>query len=431
MSKLASIHAMEILDSRATPTLKVTVTTEYGAVGTACVPSGASTGEHEAHEKRDGGERYGGKGVLTAVSNVNNEIAALLCGKFDITDQRGIDRAMCETDGTQNKSRLGANAILGVSLAAAHAAADELEIPLYRYIGGANAHILPTPMMNILNGGAHADNPLDFQEFMIMPVGAERFCDALRMGAEVFHSLKGVLHENGLSTAVGDEGGFAPNIGTNEQAIELIIKAIEKAGYTAGSDIKIAIDAASSEFYNAKDGVYELAGMGKSLSPEELMDLYKSLCDKYPIISIEDALEQNDFVGTANLTGQIGGKVQLVGDDLFVTNTERLRKGIAEKAANSILIKPNQIGTLTQTLDAIETAKRAGYSAVISHRSGETEDTTIADIAVGTNSGQIKTGSLSRSERCAKYNRLLEIEQILGKSAVYSGAVSAQTIRTV
>lgn len=429
MSKIASVHAMEILDSRATPTLKVTVTTEYGAVGSACVPSGASTGEHEAHEKRDGGERYKGKGVLTAVNNVNNEIAALICGKFDITNQREIDTAMIEADGTPNKSKLGANAILGVSLAVAHAAADELEIPLFRYIGGANAHILPTPMMNILNGGAHADNPLDFQEFMIMPVGASRFCEALRMGAEVFQTLKGVLHENSLSTAVGDEGGFAPNIATNEQAIELILTAVEKAGYKPYSDIMIALDAASSEFYNAESGLYELSGTGKSLKTEELADLYKSLCEKYPIISIEDALEQNDFDGTANLTEQIGKNVQLVGDDLFVTNTQRLKSGIEKGAANSILIKPNQIGTLTQTLDAIETAKKAGYTAVISHRSGETEDTTIADIAVGTNAGQIKTGSLSRSERCAKYNRLLEIEQMLGKSAVYGGINSFYNLR--
>lgn len=421
MSKISEISALEILDSRGMPTVKVTVYTESGACGSACVPSGASTGEHEAHEKRDGEQRYLGKGVRMAVDNVQGEIASLLCGKFDVTNQRAIDSGMCQLDDTANKSRLGANAILGVSLAAAKAAANELKIPLYRYIGGENAHVLPTPMMNILNGGRHADNALDFQEFMIVPCGAGSFSEAVRMGSEVFWSLKKVLHDKGMLTAVGDEGGFAPPIGSNDEAIELIISAVENAGYTPGEDIMIALDVASSEFYNEETQKYDLAGEQKSLTSLELIERYNALCSKYPIISIEDGINENDFGGTAELTKQIGGKVQLVGDDLFVTNVTRLKDGIRLNAANSILIKPNQIGTLTETLDAIETAKRAGYTAVISHRSGETEDTTIADIAVGTNAGQIKTGSLSRSERCAKYNRLLEIESQLGNTCVYSG----------
>lgn len=421
MSKISEITALEILDSRGMPTIKVTVRTESGAVGSACVPSGASTGEHEAHEKRDGEQRFLGKGVRLAVDNVKGEIATLLCGKFDVTNQRAIDSGMCQLDDTPNKSRLGANAILGVSLAVARAAANELKMPLYRYIGGVNAHILPTPMMNILNGGRHADNALDFQEFMIVPCGADSFSGAIQMGAEVFWSLKKVLQDKGMQTAVGDEGGFAPPIGSNDEAIELIISAIEAAGYTPGDDIMIALDVASSEFYNDQTQKYDLAGEKSSLSSIELIERYNALCTKYPIISIEDGINENDFGGTAELTKQLGNQVQLVGDDLFVTNVSRLKDGIRLNAANSILIKPNQIGTLTETLDAIETAKRAGYTAVISHRSGETEDTTIADIAVGTNAGQIKTGSLSRSERCAKYNRLLEIEAQLGSTAVYSG----------
>lgn len=429
MSLIKKITALEVLDSRATPTLKVKVFTEFGAVGEALVPSGASTGEHEAHELRDNDERYFGKGVANAVNNVVGEIASLLVGKFDIFDQRAIDSALCQLDDTQNKSRLGANAILGTSLAVAKAAANELEIPLYRYIGGVNACVLPTPMMNILNGGRHADNSLDFQEFMIVPTGAETMAHAVQMGAEIFHALKSVLNEKGLNTAVGDEGGFAPNLQSNEEAIELILQAIEKAGYTAGDDVMIALDVASSEFYDKDSSSYVLEGENLTLSSIELIEKYKQLCAKYPIISIEDGINENDFGGTAELTKQLGTGVQLVGDDLFVTNTARLKEGIKVGAANSILIKLNQIGTLTETLDAIETAKRAGYTAVISHRSGETEDTTIADIAVGTNSGQIKTGSLSRAERTAKYNRLIEIEAELGKSAIYGGKNSFYNIK--
>lgn len=429
MSLITKITALEVLDSRATPTLKVKVFTEFGAIGEALVPSGASTGEHEAHELRDNDERYFGKGVTNAVNNVIGEIASLLVGKFDIFDQRAIDSALCQLDDTQNKSRLGANAILGTSLAVAKAAANELEIPLYRYIGGVNACILPTPMMNILNGGRHADNSLDFQEFMIVPTGAETMAHAVQMGAEIFHALKSVLNEKGLNTAVGDEGGFAPNLQSNEEAIELILQAIDKAGYTAGNDVMIALDVASSEFYDKDSSSYVLKGENLTLSSIELIEKYKQLCAKYPIISIEDGINENDFGGTAELTKQLGTGVQLVGDDLFVTNTARLKEGIKVGAANSILIKLNQIGTLTETLDAIETAKRAGYTAVISHRSGETEDTTIADIAVGTNSGQIKTGSLSRAERTAKYNRLIEIEAELGKSAIYGGKNSFYNIK--
>ena len=429
MSLITKITALEVLDSRATPTLKVKVFTEFGAIGEALVPSGASTGEHEAHELRDNDDRYFGKGVANAVNNVIGEIALLLVGKFDIFDQRAIDSALCQLDDTQNKSRLGANAILGTSLAVAKAAANELEIPLYRYIGGVNACILPTPMMNILNGGRHADNSLDFQEFMIVPTGAETMAHAVQMGAEIFHALKSVLNEKGLNTAVGDEGGFAPNLQSNEEAIELILQAIDKAGYTAGDDVMIALDVASSEFYDKDSSSYVLEGENLTLSSIELIEKYKQLCAKYPIISIEDGINENDFGGTAELTKQLGTGVQLVGDDLFVTNTARLKEGIKVGAANSILIKLNQIGTLTETLDAIETAKRAGYTAVISHRSGETEDTTIADIAVGTNSGQIKTGSLSRAERTAKYNRLIEIEAELGKSAIYGGKNSFYNIK--
>lgn len=419
---IQDIHAIEILDSRSNPTLRVTVTTENGISGSAGVPSGASTGEHEAHELRDNDERYNKKGVMKAVNNVNTEIAEFLCGNFDVTNQIGVDSAMLHLDGTENKKRLGANAILGVSLACAHAAAKALHIPLYRYIGGVNAHFMPTPMMNILNGGSHADNSVDFQEFMIMPVGAKSFAEAVRIGSEVFNALKKALHAGGHNTAVGDEGGFAPNLRSNREAVEYIMQAISDAGYTPGTDVMLALDVASGEFYNKSTGLYELKGENKTFSRDEMIGFYKELCDHYPIISIEDGIDQNDFEGTAILTKAIGNKVQLVGDDLFVTNVKRLKRGIAAGAANAILIKPNQIGTLTETLNAIETAKRAGYTAVVSHRSGETEDTTIADIAVGMNAGQIKTGSLSRSERTAKYNRLIEIERELFGNAVYSGS---------
>lgn len=421
MPIIDDVSAIQILDSRGNPTLKVYLTTVSGAVGVACVPSGASTGEFEAYEKRDNGEQYNGKGVLKAIKSIATEIFDLLVGKFSVTEQREIDNALIKLDGTDNKSRLGANAILGVSLAVAKAAADFYEMPLYKYIGGMSSHLLPTPMMNILNGGAHAQNGLDFQEFMIMPVGAEGFSCALRMGSEIFHSLKKVLTENRLSTAVGDEGGFAPDICEVEKALDLIKTAVEKAGYKLGDDILLAIDVASSEFYDKNDGLYHLKGEGKTLSAEELIDYYKALCEKYPIVSIEDPFEQNDFENTAKLTKALDGKVQIVGDDLFVTNSKRLKYGIEKKAGNSILIKPNQIGTLSETIDAIVTAKRANYSAVISHRSGETEDTTISDIAVAMNVGQIKTGSLSRSERIAKYNRLLEIECSLGENSKYAG----------
>lgn len=401
-------------------TVEVEVTSEYDAFGRAIVPSGASTGIYEAVELRDGDKgRYLGKGVSQAVANVNDIIAPALIGK-DVFQQREIDALMCELDGTNNKGKLGANAILGVSLAVAKCAADSLNIPLYRYIGGANAHVIPTPMMNIINGGVHADNNIDFQEFMIMPVSAPTFKDAIRMGAEVFHHLKAVLHDKGLNTAVGDEGGFAPNLRSNEEAIQTVIEAIEKAGYKPGEDVKLAMDVASSEFY--KDGKYILPGEGnRTFTSKELVDFYDELCTKYPIISIEDGLDQDDWDGWAYLTEKLGKKVQLVGDDFFVTNTRRLKEGIAKKTANSILIKVNQIGTLTETLEAIQMAQKANYTAVVSHRSGETEDTTIADIAVATNAGQIKTGSASRTDRIAKYNQLLRIEDELGEQSLYSG----------
>lgn len=419
MSKIKTIYAREILDSRGNPTVEVEVTLENGAFGRASVPSGASTGIHEAVELRDNDKnRYLGLGVLNAVKNVNDVIAPALVG-YDVFDQRAIDQAMIELDGTENKGKLGANAILGVSLAAAKCAANSLNIPLYKYIGGTNSHVLPTPMMNIINGGAHADNNVDFQEFMIMPVNAPSFKEAIRMGAEVFHSLKAVLKAKGLNTAVGDEGGFAPNLASNEDAIKTILEAIEKAGYKPGEDVKLAMDVASSEFY--KDGVYTLPGENnKSFTSKELVDFYVELCDKYPIISIEDGLDQDDWEGWDYLTEKLGKKVQLVGDDFFVTNTKRLQKGIDRGVANSILIKVNQIGTLTETLEAIQMAQKANYTAVISHRSGETEDTTIADIAVATNAGQIKTGSASRTDRIAKYNQLIRIEDELGKQSVYS-----------
>ncbi|WP_341197283.1 phosphopyruvate hydratase [Hyphomonas chukchiensis] len=419
MSEIIDIHAREILDSRGNPTVEVDVTLEDGSTGRAAVPSGASTGAYEAHEQRDGDKsRYGGKGVLGAVDAVNGEISNELEG-MDATDQRLIDMMMIDLDGTENKSRLGANAILGVSLAVAKAAAESAAMPLYRYIGGANARVLPTPMMNIINGGAHADNPIDIQEFMIMPVSAESMADAVRMGAEVFHSLKKTLHDAGHNTNVGDEGGFAPNIGSTDEAIGFIMKAIEKAGYAPGEDIALALDAASTEFY--KDGKYNLAGESKILGSEEFAKYLADLCGRYPIVSIEDGMAEDDWDGWVALTEMIGDRVQLVGDDLFVTNPERLSIGLQKGAANSILIKVNQIGTLSETLDAVELAHLHAYTAVMSHRSGETEDSTIADLAVATNCGQIKTGSLSRSDRIAKYNQLIRIEEELGPIGIYAG----------
>ncbi|MBA4340403.1 phosphopyruvate hydratase [Hyphomonas sp.] len=419
MSEIIDIHAREILDSRGNPTVEVDVTLEDGSTGRAAVPSGASTGAYEAHEQRDGDKsRYGGKGVLKAVDAVNGEICNELTG-LDATDQRMIDMLMIDLDGTENKSRLGANAILGVSLAVSKAAAEACSMPLYRYIGGANARVLPTPMMNIINGGAHADNPIDIQEFMIMPVSAESMADSVRMGAEVFHALKKTLHDAGHNTNVGDEGGFAPNIGSTDEAIGFILKAIEKAGYRPGDDIALALDAASTEFY--KKGKYELAGEGKSLTSEQFAKYLVDLCDRYPILSIEDGMAEDDWDGWVALTEMLGDRVQLVGDDLFVTNPDRLAMGLQRGAANSILVKVNQIGTLSETLDAVELAHLHGYTAVMSHRSGETEDSTIADLAVATNCGQIKTGSLSRSDRIAKYNQLIRIEEELGPIGIYAG----------
>ena len=422
LSEIMDIHAREILDSRGNPTVEVDVTLGSGVLGRAAVPSGASTGEHEAVELRDTeASRYLGKGVQQAVENVNTHIADALIGA-DAFEQADIDATMCEMDGTENKSRLGANAILGVSLAVAKAAADEAGQPLYRYIGGTNAKELPLPMMNILNGGSHADNNVDIQEFMIMPAGAETFADALRIGTEVFHNLKAVLQARNCNTAVGDEGGFAPDLGSNAEAIAVIIEAIERAGYAPGNDVLLALDAASSEFYNRESGTYELkAEADPTKSPEAMVDFYRELCEKYPIVSIEDGMDENDWTGWKHLTEAIGDKVQLVGDDLFVTNTARLQRGIQEGIGNSILIKVNQIGTLTETLDAIELARRFNYTAVVSHRSGETEDTTIADLVVATNAGQIKTGSLSRTDRVCKYNQLLRIEEELGSHALFTG----------
>jgi enolase len=417
MGQIVSLRAREILDSRGNPTVEVDVLLESGALGRAAVPSGASTGHHEAHELRDGEGRYGGKGVLKAVESVNTELARAL-EDADALDQAALDRRMIELDGTPSKSRLGANAILGVSLAAAKAAADECGLPLYRYIGGAAANVLPVPMMNILNGGKHADNNVDIQEFMIMPFGATRFAEGLRMGTEVFHALKGVCKAKKLSTAVGDEGGFAPDLGSNEEALELLLSAIEKTGLVPGRDVKIAIDAASAEFLHG--GAYHVEG--KKLSAGELVELYAGWSERYPLFSLEDGLDQDDWDGWRKLTQRLGKDVQLVGDDLFVTNVERLRTGIERGVANAILIKVNQIGTLTETLDAIALAHRHGYRAVISHRSGETEDTTIADLAVATNAGQIKTGAPCRTDRVAKYNRLLRIEEELGRGARYGAA---------
>ena len=422
MPIITLIQAREVLDSRGNPTVEVEVFTESGAFGRAIVPSGASTGEYEAVELRDGdSNRYFGKGVLQAVNHVNEVISEELEDTFSVLDQVTIDKALIELDGTANKGKLGANAILGVSIAVAHAAADYLDIPLYQYLGGINAKQLPVPMMNILNGGEHADNNVDIQEFMVMPVGADSFHEGLRMGAEIFHSLKAVLQAKGLNTSVGDEGGFAPNLASNEEALSIILEAIEKAGYKPGEEVLLAMDVASSEFFNKEDGTYNLAGEGIVKTSAEMVDWYEELCDKYPIISIEDGLDENDWAGHKLLTDRLGKRVQLVGDDLFVTNTEKLARGIEEGIGNSILIKVNQIGTLTETFDAIEMAKRAGYTAVISHRSGESEDTTIADIAVATNAGQIKTGAPSRTDRVAKYNQLLRIEDQLDDTAEYLG----------
>jgi len=418
MTAIIDVLGREILDSRGNPTVEVDVVLEDGSFGRAAVPSGASTGAHEAVELRDGEERYGGKGVLKAVEAVNTEIFDAIAG-MDAEDQIKIDEAMCDLDGTDNKGRFGANAILGVSLAVAKAAANASGLPLFRYVGGASARTLPVPMMNIVNGGAHADNPIDFQEFMIMPVGAPTFAEGLRTGAEIFHTLKKALHDAGHNTNVGDEGGFAPNIGSATEALDFVVKAIETAGYAPGEDVFIALDPASTEFF--KDGKYHLEGEGKVLEPAEMAAVYADLVGRYPIISIEDGMAEDDWEGWKALTDMIGDKCQLVGDDLFVTNVARLNQGIKMGVANSILIKVNQIGSLTETLQAVETAHKAAYTAVMSHRSGETEDNTIADLAVATNCGQIKTGSLARSDRLAKYNQLLRIEEELDTQAVYAG----------
>jgi enolase len=419
MSQIEKVHARQILDSRGNPTVEVELALRSGAAGRAAVPSGASTGEFEATELRDGDKgAYLGKGVTNAVANVNGEIAEAIHGR-DVLDQQGLDRALIELDGTPNKSRLGANAILGVSLAAAHAAAAEEGLPLWRYLGGEAAHVLPVPMMNVLNGGAHADNKVDFQEFMVVPAGASSFSDCLRMGAEVFHALKGTLHDRGLGTAVGDEGGFAPDLGSNEEALQMLVRGIEAAGYRPGEDVFIALDPATSEIHSG--GVYDLEHEGRKLSSDELAAYWADLAGKYPIVSIEDGMDEEDWDGWKTLTDRIGETVQLVGDDLFVTNVERLQRGIDGGIANSILIKVNQIGTLTETLAAISLARSAGYTAVMSHRSGETEDVTIADLAVATGCGQIKTGAPSRSDRVAKYNQLLRIEESLGSDASFPG----------
>ena len=418
MTTIIDVTARQILDSRGNPTVEVELELESGVVGRASVPSGASTGEYEAVELRDEGGEYMGKAVRTAVDNVNTLIAEEIVG-FDATDQRLVDRMLIELDGTPNKAKLGANAILGVSLATAYAAAAALELPLYQYIGGCNAFTLPVPMMNIMNGGKHADNHVDLQEFMVMPVGAESFTEALRICAEVYHGLKSVLKAKGLSTAVGDEGGFAPNLASNEEAIQVIMEAIDAAGYEPGADVRIALDPAASSFF--VDGKYVLESEGRSLSSAEMIDYYAALVAKYPIISIEDGLAEDDWDGFKLMTEKLGDRVQVMGDDLFVTNTERIARGIGERSANSVLIKLNQIGTLSETLDAIEMAKRAGWTAVCSHRSGETEDTTLADLAVATNAGQIKSGAPARTDRVAKYNQLLRIEEMLGDVAAYPG----------
>jgi enolase len=426
MSSIEHIRAREVLDSRGNPTVEVEVVLESGAGGRAIVPSGASTGTYEATEWRDGGERYGGKGVLGAVEHVNGEIGEVLSG-FDSCDQRGVDLALIDLDGTPTKGRLGANAVLGVSLAVARAAADDVGLPLYRYVGGVNAHILPVPLMNVVNGGVHADNSIDLQEFMIAPVGAASFSEALRWGVETYHTLAGVLRSRRLSTGVGDEGGFAPDLPSNENAIEILMEAIEAAGRVPGEEIAIALDPASSELW--KDGSYHLNGEGRQLSSAEMVDFWVDLCERYPIVSIEDGMAEDDWDGWAALTARIGQRVQLVGDDVFVTNRARLEKGIARGLANAVLIKVNQIGTLTETLDTMDCATRAGYRCVMSHRSGETEDTTIADLAVATNCGLIKAGAPARSDRVAKYNQLLRIEEDLGESAEYLGEAALATAR--
>ncbi|MDG1695651.1 MAG: phosphopyruvate hydratase [Ilumatobacter sp.] len=426
MSGIQNIVGREILDSRGNPTVEVEVELESGATGRAAVPSGASTGEHEAVELRDGGDRYMGKGVSTAVGFVNAEIADALYG-FDALNQRSIDQVMLDLDGTDNKARFGANAILGTSLATAKAAAAELNMPFYTYVGGPNAHVLPVPMMNVINGGSHADNSIDFQEFMVMPVGAPSFSEALRWGTETYHVLKQVLHGRGLSTAVGDEGGFAPNLSSNEEAITTLLEAIEKAGFTAGEDISIALDPAVSEIF--KDGAYHLIHEGKVLSPDEMAGYWTEMVEKYPIVSLEDAMDENDWEGWAKLTDSVGNKTQLVGDDLFVTSSIRLQRGIDSNVANSILVKVNQIGSLTETLNTVSLATRHGYTSVMSHRSGETEDATIADLAVATNCGQIKTGAPCRSDRVAKYNQLLRIEAQLGESAAFRGKSALAPLR--
>jgi enolase len=426
MSQIGSLKAREILDSRGNPTLEVECWLESGASGRAAVPSGASTGEHEALELRDGDGRYGGKGVRKAVHNVSEIIAPAVLGR-DPFDQAGLDALLLDLDGTPNKGKLGANAILGVSLAAAKSAADDRGLPLYRHLGGLPARILPVPMMNVLNGGAHADNNVDLQEFMVVPLGADSFREALRWGAEVFHALKGVLKKRGLASGVGDEGGFAPNLRSNEEALQVLVEAIEKAGYEPGRQVALALDPAASEFF--RDGAYVLQGEGgRRLDPSGMVDYYADLCTRYPIVSIEDGLAEDDWAGWKTITQKLGNRVQLVGDDLFVTNVSRLSRGIREGVANSILVKLNQIGTLTETLDAVATAHGAGYTAVISHRSGETEDVTISDLAVGTGAGQIKTGSLCRTDRVAKYNQLLRIEEELGDSARFPGREAFRTL---
>ena len=429
MSAIEQVIGREVLDSRGNPTVEVEVVLDSGAAGRAIVPSGASTGTFEAVELRDGGGRFGGKGVTGAVAHVNGELADLVSG-FDALDQRGLDLAMIDADGTPNKARLGANAILGVSLAAARAAADELSVPLFRYLGGVGAHVLPVPMMNVVNGGVHADNSVDLQEFMIMPVGAASFAEALRWGVETYHALAKVLKSRGLSTAVGDEGGFAPNLASNEDAVRILVDAIEAAGLTPGDDVAIAMDPASSELY--RDGAYVLAGEGRTLSSDEMVQYWVDLIDRYPIVSLEDGMAEEDWDGWAALTSALGGRVQLVGDDLFVTNEERLQRGIDSDTANAILIKVNQIGTLTETLGTMALATRSAYACVMSHRSGETEDAFIADLAVATGCGQIKTGAPARSDRVAKYNQLLRIEHLLGESAAFRGgaALSAWSVRS-
>jgi enolase len=428
MTAIVDIHARQILDSRGNPTVEVDVTLEDGSMGRAAVPSGASTGAHEAVEKRDGDKgRWGGKGVTEAVRAVNGPIADAILG-YEAEDQAEIDAAMIDLDGTPNKANLGANAILGVSLATARAAAEARGLPLYRYVGGVGATMLPVPMMNILNGGAHADNPIDFQEFMVMPVGAPNFSEALRCGAEIFHALKSALHQAGLSTSVGDEGGFAPNIASAREALDYILRATEAAGYKPGDNVLIALDPAASEFF--KNGRYELEGEGKSLGPEEMADYYVELANSYPIASIEDGMAEDDFEGWKRLTEKLGSRIQLVGDDLFVTNEKRLAEGIKHGIANSILVKVNQIGTLTETANAVQLAQSSGYTAVMSHRSGETEDSTIADLAVALSCGQIKTGSLARSDRTAKYNQLLRIEEELGDAAGYPGVNALRAYRS-